>query len=220
MRYQWDFSSVIQYRHVLWEGLIGMAHLALVSVLSAILLGAVIVAARMSKVVPLVGLATLLVAFFRNIPYIVQLFWFFYALPALTQMQATPFYAAFISLTVYGGAYFSEIYRAGINSLDRGQWEAAKAIGMSSTKALRYVILPQAMRRTLPALTTQVIELVKLSTVASSIAYFELLSAGKLIADQELRPIEAYTAVAFILITILMILAFMSSRLEARLARG
>ncbi|WP_163589749.1 ABC transporter permease subunit, partial [Klebsiella pneumoniae] len=85
-------------------------------------------------------------------------------------------------------------------SVERGQWEGARAIGLGHLAVMRYVVLPQALRRMLPPLTSQVIELVKLTTVASTIAYFDLLYAAKLVSDQDLRPLEAYTTVAVILI--------------------
>ncbi|MFT4150391.1 MAG: amino acid ABC transporter permease [Paracoccaceae bacterium] len=219
MTYHWDFSSIIRYRHILIEGIGGMLMLAASAILTAMVVGFVIAMARISTRRLLNWPATVFVAFFRNIPYIVQLFWFFYAMPVLIKMQATPFLAAYLSLSLYGGAYFAEIYRAGIRSLDRGQWEGAKAIGLGWGGMMRYIILPQALRRTIPALTTQTIEMAKLTTVASSIAYFEILYAGKLIADQDLRPIEAYTTVAAVLIAILMVLSWGAARLENRLAR-
>jgi polar amino acid transport system permease protein len=161
--------------------------------------------------------ATIFVNFFRNIPFIVQLFWLFYAIPILTGMQAKPFLAAYIALSLYGGAYFTEIFRAGLQSVEKGQWEAAKAIGLGYASTLNQVIVPQAVRRVLPPLTTQVIELIKLTTVASSISYAELLYSGKLVADQEFRPLEAYTTVAIILILLLCLVATAGAWLENRL---
>lgn len=220
MQYNWDFSSIIRYRHILLDGIQGMLMLASTSILTAMAIGFLVAIGRISTSRLLSWPATAFVAFFRNIPYIVQLFWFFYAMPVVTKMQATPFLAAYLSLSLYGGAYFAEIYRAGIRSLDRGQWEGAKAIGLGWGGVMRYVVLPQALRRTIPALTTQTIEMAKLTTVASSIAYFEILYAGKLIADQDLRPIEAYTTVAAILIAMLMVLSWGAAKLETRLERN
>uniref|UniRef100_UPI0013D338E6 ABC transporter permease subunit n=1 Tax=Acinetobacter baumannii TaxID=470 RepID=UPI0013D338E6 len=74
---------------------------------------------------------------FRNIPFLVQLFWFFYAIPVLTGIQARPFVAAWVALSLYGGAYFGEIYRAGIQSVERGQWEGARAIGLGHLAVMR-----------------------------------------------------------------------------------
>lgn len=175
MTYQWNFSSIVRYRHLLYEGLIGTLQLGAVSLASALLIGILIGLARTSHPRPLRLFAGVYVGFFRNIPFLVQLFWFFYAIPVLTGIQAKPFFASWFALSLYGGAYFGEIYRAGIQSVEKGQWEAARAIGLGYRDLMRDVVLPQAIRRMIPPLTTQAIELVKLTTVASTIAYFELL---------------------------------------------
>lgn len=217
MNYTWDFSSIITYRHILYEGLGGTLLLSIVSVLTAMAIGLVMCLMRTSPSRIARFPSTIFVNFFRNIPFIVQLFWLFYALPILTGMQAKPFLAAYIALSLYGGAYFTEIFRAGLQGVEKGQWEAAKAIGLGYASTLKQVIVPQAVRRVLPPLTTQVIELIKLTTVASSISYAELLYAGKLVADQEFRPLEAYTTVAIILILLLCLVAMAGAWLENRL---
>jgi polar amino acid transport system permease protein len=217
MNYTWDFSSIITYRHILYEGLGGTLLLSIVSVLTAMAIGLLMCLMRTSPSRIARVPATIFVNFFRNIPFIVQLFWLFYAIPILTGMQAKPFLAAYIALSLYGGAYFTEIFRAGLQSVEKGQWEAAKAIGLGYASTLNQVIVPQAVRRVLPPLTTQVIELIKLTTVASSISYAELLYSGKLVADQEFRPLEAYTTVAIILILLLCLVATAGAWLENRL---
>jgi len=217
MNYTWDFSSIIAYRHILYHGLGGTLALAVVSVVTAMAVGLVMCLLRTAPSRALSWPAAAFVNFFRNIPFIVQLFWLFYALPILTGMQAKPFLAAYLALGLYGGAYFTEIFRAGLQSVERGQWEAAKAIGLGYFDSLRKVIVPQAVRRVLPPLTTQVIELIKLTTVASSISYAELLYSGKLVADQEFRPLEAYTTVAAILILLLCLIAGAGAWLEKRM---
>lgn len=217
MTYHWNFNSIIQYRQILYQGLAGTLQLGALSLASALLIGMLIGVLRTSQSAGPRWFAGLYVGFFRNIPFLVQLFWFFYAIPVLTGIQAKPFFASWIALSLYGGAYFGEIYRAGIQSVEKGQWEAARAIGLGSFEVMRSVVLPQAVRRMIPPLTTQAIELVKLTTVASTIAYFELLYSAKLVSDQDLRPLEAYTAVAVILVSILLVLSFIAARLERRL---
>lgn len=217
MTYHWNFSSIIQYRQLLYQGLAGTLQLGAISLLSALLIGIVIGLLRTSQPIGLRLVAGVYVGFFRNIPFLVQLFWFFYAIPVLTGIQAKPFFASWIALSLYGGAYFGEIYRAGIQSVEKGQWEAARAIGLGYFEVMRSVVLPQAIRRMIPPLTTQAIELVKLTTVASTIAYFELLYSAKLVSDQDLRPLEAYTAVAVILVSLLLVLSLVAARLERRL---
>jgi polar amino acid transport system permease protein len=217
MTYHWNFASVIQYRQTLYEGLGGTLQLGALSLFSALVIGILIGVLRTSEFSTLRNVGIVYVGFFRNIPFLVQLFWFYYAIPVLTGIQAKPFVASWIALSLYGGAYFGEIYRAGIQSIEKGQWEAARAIGLGYIEIMRNVVMPQAIQRMIPPLTTQAIELVKLTTVASTIAYFELLYSAKLVSDQDLRPLEAYTAVAFILISLLLVLSFLAARLERRL---
>ena len=217
MTYHWNFTSIIRYRSLLYEGLGGTLQLGVASLLSALLIGILVGLLRTSQPAGQRTIASIYVGFFRNIPFLVQLFWFYYAIPVLTGVQAKPFVAAWIALSLYGGAYFGEIYRAGIQSIEKGQWEAARAIGLGYFEVMRSVVLPQAIRHMIPPLTTQAIELIKLTTVASTIAYFELLYSAKLVSDQDLRPLEAYTSVAVILISILLVLSFLAARLERRL---
>ena len=100
-------------------------------------------------------------------------------------------------------AFSAEIYRAAIQSIDPGQWAAGKAIGMNQTQTMRRIILPVAIKRVLPALTNRGIEVFKMSTLASVVAYVETLNQAKLLADLNFNPIEAYTAVAVIFFVIL-----------------
>lgn len=218
MTYTWDFSSIITYRHLLYQGLGGTLLLSAVSVASAVAIGLVMCLLRTAPSKALSLPATVFVNFFRNIPFIVQLFWLFYAIPVLTGLQAKPFLAAYLALSLYGGAYFTEIFRAGLLGVEKGQWEAAKAIGLGHASTLVRIVVPQAIRRVVPPLTTQVIELIKLTTVASSIAYAELLYAGKLVADQDFRPLEAYTTVAILLILLLSLVSVIGAWFESRLA--
>lgn len=218
MNYKWNFSSILEYRQVLYQGLLGTLQLGALALTTALLIGIAIGLLRTSQSVPARAFGAVYVGFFRNIPFLVQLFWFFYAIPVLTGLQAKPFFASWVALSLYGGAYFGEIYRAGIQSVEKGQLEAARAIGLGYVDVMRDVVLPQAIRRMVPPLTNQAIELIKLTTVASTIAYFELLYAAKLVSDQDLRPLEAYTAAAVILITLLLVLSVVAARLERRIA--
>ena len=136
------------------------------------------------------------VEFFRNTPVLVQILWFYFALPILLPFSISPLAAASLGISLNSAAFSAEIYRGGIQSIDRGQWDGARAIGMSWVQAMRRIILPQALKRMTPALTNRAIEIFKMSTLASAVAYVELLQQGKLIASLNFNPIEAYTAVA------------------------
>ena len=140
--------------------------------------------------------ATVFVEFFRNTPVLVQIIWFYFALPILMPFSISPLAAASLGISLNSAAFSAEIYRGGIQSIDRGQWDGARALGMTFLQAMRRIILPQALKRMTPALTNRAIEIFKMTTLASAIAYVELLQQAKLIASLNFNPIEAYTAVA------------------------
>jgi polar amino acid transport system permease protein len=217
---EWDFSFLVRRYHVILDGLYGTLALAAVTLAVSLLLGIIAGMGRTSRSAAIRAAATCYVEFFRNIPALVQVFWFFYVFPILTGVQENPFISAATALSFYSGAFFAEIYRSGIQSIERSQWDAGKALGFGYFRTMRYIVLPPAIKRMIPALTNQSIEVVKLTTVASTIAYHELLYQGQLLSQTEFRPLEAYTVVAVILIGILVLLSYGSTRLERRLARS
>ncbi len=218
--YQWDYGFLTNNYHLFLNGLLATFQLAFVIAFFALIIGIVVGAARSSRYLALSLPATCYVEFFRNIPALVQVFWFYYALPILTNIQSSAFVASALALTLYNGAYLAEIFRSGIQSMERGQWEAGKAIGLSYTDQMRFIILPQAVRRIVPSLTNQGIEIIKLTTVASTIAFGETLYYAKLLAEQEFRPLEAYTTAAALLVTIILAMSYLVRRLEFRLKQS
>ena len=151
---------------------------------------------------------------------LVQILWFYFALPILMPFEISPLAAAALGISLNSAAFSAEIYRGGIQSIERGQWDGARALGMGWGQAMRRIILPQAIKRMLPALTNRAIEIFKMSTLASAVAYVELLQQGKLIASLNFNPIEAYTAVALIFFVFLWPLVQFTYVLERRLAEG
>lgn len=218
MAYEWDFAFVARYWPLLVDGLIRTLQLAALSILIGFAAGLPIAFARMSRSLLLRGLARVYIEIFRNIPSIIILFWVFYLVPILTGRASQPFLAALIAFSSYAAAYAAEIYRSGVESVDKGQVEAGRAIGFGGPAIMRYIVLPQAIRRIVPALTNEVIDVVKTTALASTIAYPELLAQAKLLSETEYRPLEAYTVAAALFIGVLLILTFASSALEKRLA--
>ncbi|WP_040818123.1 amino acid ABC transporter permease [Litoreibacter arenae] len=138
------------------------------------------------------------VEFIRAIPLLPMLFWVFYGLPIVFKsmglnIQIDPFWGAIITLALSDSAFTAEIYRAGIQSIAKGQTEAAKTIGLSYIQTMRYVILPQAIRRILPPLANQFIYIVKMSAFASVIGMQELTRRANELVVTEYRPLEIYT---------------------------
>ena len=164
--------------------------------------------------------ATAFVEFFRNTPVLVQILWFYYALPILLPFEISPLTAAALGISLNSAAFSAEIYRGGIESIDRGQAEAARALGMTGAQAMRRIVLPQALRRMLPALTNRGIEIFKMTTLASAIAYVELLQQGKLLASLNFNPIETYTVIAVVFFLCLFPLVQATYALERRLGRS
>ncbi|NKB50772.1 MAG: ABC transporter permease subunit [Rhizobiaceae bacterium] len=203
MNHSWDFATIFQNWPVLWVGLKGTLFIFLVTVVLGLAGGLVVGVCRYAKSQALKWPAMAFVEVFRNTPVLVQIIWFYYAFPILTGIEVNPFLAAVLGISLNTMAFSAEIYRAGIQSVEPGQWEAGKAIGMTYNQTLRRIILPVAIKRVLPALTNRGIEVFKMSTLASVVAYVETLNQAKLIADLNFNPIEAYTAVAVIFFVVL-----------------
>lgn len=203
MDYNWDFASIIQNWPALWVGIKGTVFIFFITVVLGLGGGLVVGILRYSRLTILSWPARIFVEIFRNTPVLVQIIWFYYAFPILTGIDVNPFLAAVLGISLNTMAFSAEIYRAGIQSIDPGQWEAGKAIGMNYMQTMRRIILPISIKRVLPALTNRGIEVFKMSTLASVIAYVETLNQAKLIADNNYNPIEAYTAVAIIFFVIL-----------------
>jgi polar amino acid transport system permease protein len=151
---------------------------------------------------------------------LVQILWFYFALPIMLPIGISSFWAAALGISLNSAAYSAEIYRAGIQSIEPAQWEAARALGMSLSQGLRRIILPQAFRRILPALTNRGIEIFKMTTLASVVAYAELIHQGKLIASLNFNPLETYLVVAVVFFAFLYPLVLATYALERRLARS
>ncbi|MEM7042191.1 MAG: amino acid ABC transporter permease [Pseudomonadota bacterium] len=203
MQHSWDFVTIIENWPVLWVGIKGTVLIFVVTVVLGLGGGLVVGMGRYAQSPALRWPAAVFVEVFRNTPVLVQIIWFYYAFPILTGIEVNPFLAAVLGISLNTMAFSAEIYRAGIQSIDPGQWEAGKAIGMSYGQTMRRIILPVAIKRVLPALTNRGIEVFKMSTLASVVAYVETLNQAKLIADLNFNPIEAYTAVALIFFVVL-----------------
>ncbi|MEP2530028.1 amino acid ABC transporter permease [Shimia sp.] len=220
MGYNWDFATIFQNWYVFWVGLKGTLLMFGVTVVLGMSGGLVVGVMRYIKAPIAAWPARAFVEVFRNTPVLVQIIWFYYAFPILTGVETTPFMAAVLGISLNTMAFSAEIYRAGIQSIDKGQWEAGKAIGMDFAQTMRRVILPVALKRVLPALTNRGIEVFKMSTLASVVAYVETLNQAKLIADLNYNPIESYTAVAVIFFVVLYPVVQATYVIERKLSRS
>ncbi|MGV7213825.1 amino acid ABC transporter permease [Bradyrhizobium sp. UFLA05-112] len=217
MRYTWDFSPVWNNAGFLLGGLLNTLWLSACAIVLGMAIGLVLGLMRLAKSRALSLAATAIIEFYRNTPPLVHFFWYFYGLPIVTGVSLSPFSAALLALSVQSGAFFAEVFRGGIVSIEKGQWEAARALGMNYTQLMWRIILPQAMRRMVPPLMERSFELVKTTALAATVAYGELLYRAMTVASQSFRPLETYTAVAAIFFTVLLAASLVMRRVEARL---
>jgi len=157
------------------------------------------------------------VEMFRAVPILVMLLWVFYGVPTLTGLQLTVFSASLVAIALCDSAFEAEIFRAGIQSIDRGQREAARALGLHSWQEMRLVVLPQAIRRILPPLANQFIYIVKMSSLASVIGLGELTRKANELNVTVFRPLEIYTFLVLEYLVLIVIISALVRTLERRL---
>lgn len=153
----------------------------------------------------------------RGTPLYTQLLLVVFGVPQALDIQLDEFTAAVITFGINSAAYVSEIVRAGIQSVDKGQMEAARSLGMSRARAMRHVILPQAFRRIIPPLVNEGITIVKESSLVGTVALVELTRVATLISSRTFKPFTAYVGAALVYLVMTTILARLASRLERRL---
>jgi polar amino acid transport system permease protein len=218
--YRPDFSDVLANIDLLARGIWVTLALWTIAYAFGLAAGLFIGLARGSARRALNWPATGWIELFRNTPVLVQLVWFYYAFPVLTGVQLAAFTAAAIGLSLNTSAYCAEIFRGGIQSIVRGQWDAGRAIGMTGPTVLRRIILPQAIRRMVPAFTNRGIELAKTTAIASVITVHELMYEARLLSANIYRPVEVLTTVALIYFVVIYPGTLLSYRLEARFGRA
>jgi polar amino acid transport system permease protein len=193
-----DWSVVWTHRGALIDATGMTILLAVATMAIALPCGACVAALRLYGWGPLRALAASYVEFFRNLPLILVVYWAFYVLPILTGFGLSPFLTGLAALALNVTAYNAETFRAGINSIRRGQVEAAMALGMSRVQALRRVVIPQALRRILPILASTWVSLFKDTSLVSVIAVTELAYVSMQVRAQTFRVLEMLSAMAAI----------------------
>lgn len=219
MGYVWNWSAVWDYRQVFVRGVGVTMQLTLGALLIGLALGLLLGLMRSSRLRVLRWPAAVYVDVFRSTPILVQLVWIYYALPILSGVQLGNVPAAAVGIGLHAAAYIAEIFRAGIASIDRGQSDAAKSLGMSYGQAMRRIILPQAVRRMVPPFINEFATLMKLTTLGSVLAVNELLHEAENLINNTYRPLEVYTAVAVVFGVLIYPFIWLSQRLEQRWAR-
>ena len=193
-----DWSVVWQHRDALVVGTATTILLTVATMAIALPCGIAVAVMRLYGWAPVRTLATAYVELFRNLPLILVVYWAFYVMPILTGIGLSPLATGLAALALNVTAYTAETFRAGINSIRRGQVEAAMALGMSRLQALRRVIVPQAVRRILPVLASTWVSLFKDTSLVSVIAVSELAYVAMQVRAQTFRVLEMLTAMAAI----------------------
>jgi polar amino acid transport system permease protein len=220
MHYQWDFWFLLRYTPLLWKGVLVTLAYTVGTIFLGLVIGLLVGLGRLSRSrllnIPLMAF----IEAFRCTPLLVQIVWFYYALPVLLGVQIPAVVAATLTLSLYTGAFYAEIFRGGIISIEQGQWDAAHALGMSRWQRMRLIVLPQAVRRMIPPFVNQSITQLKNTSLVSVIAVPDLLYNGTLITGDTYRPLEVYTVVALVYFAMLFPSTLLAQAYERRLAKG
>ena len=211
-----NFELMAQAMPLLLMGAGVTIKITAISVLLGILIGLFIGIARIStnRVIHLV--AAVYVDFLRGTPLLVQIFLVYFALPVVTGQRIDPFLAAIAACSINSSAYVAEIFRAGIQSIDAGQMEAGRSLGMTWTQTMRYIIVPQAARRVIPPLGNEFIALLKDSSLVSVIGFEELTRRGQLIIARTYASLEIWLCVAIIYLAMTVSISRLVAWLERR----
>ena len=196
----------------------GTLRLAVPAIVLGFVLGIFIGLARLAQA-PWVRLpATVYVEFFRGVPLVMVIFWIWFVIPQLLRLPIPEYGVALTAFVIFEAAYFGEIVRAGVQSVPRGQVEAARALGLSGAQGMRHVVLPQALRNMIPSLVTQMIVLFKDTSLASIIGYVDLTKAAQIVNNREIKPFELYLFIAVVYWICTYSMSRLAQRLERRLA--
>jgi polar amino acid transport system permease protein len=214
MGYHWQFGVLSEYWVVFVHGAVVTAELTGFAFALALVLGLFLALGRLSESPFIRAPVAVYVEFFRSTPALVQLVWIYYAMPILTGIKFNSLVSVGIGLGLHTAAYYCEVFRAGILAVERGQVDAAKAVGMRRAQLMRRVILPQAVRQMIPPFINETASLIKLTTLGSVLAVSELLHASNNLITTTYRPLEIYTALALIFAAIIYPIVYLSRRLE------
>ena len=215
--YDWDFATVWQYKGVLLSAGLVTLKLILLTMLVGIIVGFVLANVRMTRRRVLAMVAMALIEFLRAVPPLVLLIWVYYCIPILVDVRLSAFQTGVLALGLYSAAFYAEIFRAGIQSIERGQIEAGLAVGMTAPQVLRRITLPVAFMRVFPPFVSQSALVIKNTVLVSAIAVGELLYEGQRLSIHTFRPLEILTVVALMFIAIIMPLTLSANALEARI---
>jgi glutamate/aspartate transport system permease protein len=202
----------------IWKGLVFSVQLTLIAMVGGIIIGTILALMRLSGKKWLVMAAAFYVNTLRSIPLVMVILWFFLLIPLLIGKSLGAELSAIITFTVFEAAYYSEIMRAGIQSVSKGQVNAGYAVGMTYKQCMQLIVLPQAFRNMLPVLLTQTIILFQDTSLVYAIGAYDLLKGFEVAGKNFNRPVEAYLFAAVVYFVICFSLSMLVRRLQNKIA--
>ena len=214
--YEWDFRVAFFHPELWLKALAVTVGYAGATTALGLILGVVLGMTLLSRYWIMRAPVSAFVQVFRCTPLLIQIIWFYYALPVAVRISIPAWLAAGMGMTFYMAAFSAEIFRAGIMSIDRGQWQAAKAIGMMPWQVMSRIVLPQATRRMMPPFVNQSVLQLKNTSLLSIIAVPDLMYQAQVFVSDTFRPLEIYTTLGVIYLIILYPMQKLAKRLERR----
>ena len=211
-----DFQLIIDSLPLLFQGACVTVQITAISVGLGLFFGLFIGIAQISRVAIFRVPAKIYVDFLRGTPLLVQIFMIYFALPMLIGTRIDPLIAAIVACSINSSAYIAEIFRAGIQSIDKGQMEAGRSLGLNWSQTMRFIIIPQAFKRIIPPLGNEFIAMLKDSSLVSVIGFEELTRQGQLVIASTYGAMEIWTAVALIYLIMTMPITRLVAYLEKR----
>jgi len=218
MEYTFQFSVIRDNWAYLLQGAWITVSVTAVALAAGLIIGLVLGMTRLSKRKWVSLPALCYVEIFRNTPALVQLMWVYYALPVLTGIELNAVVSCTVALSLNISAYLGEIFRGGIQSIDRGQVEASRSLGMSYGQTMRKIVLPQAIRRMIPPFVNETVALIKYSSLVSILGVADLTYQANVLSTTTFRPMEIFSFIAIVYLVICAALSYSAQRIERRLA--
>ena len=201
----------------LLSGLTTTIFISLISIFISMILGMLVALPSLSKNKFLSYFNIAYVEIVRAVPLLVLILWVYYGLPIMTGISFSPFVSGIIALSISESAFQAEIFRAGINSIRKAQWEAGSSLGLSFLNKLRFVIMPQAIKNILPAIGNQFVYVLKMSSLVSIIGIGDLTRKANELVVTTYRPLEIYTFLIFEYLILILIVSYFVRKLEKKL---
>ncbi len=216
---EFDTSVIFENLHFLIEGMQTTLILTVIAIGGGLVLGTLLALARLAPFKPLSFIAGTYVNFFRSMPLILVIFWFYFLVPHIVGRPVGGFYSVLVAFVMFEAAYYCEIMRAGIQSVRKGQIYAGQALGLTYAQNMRFVVLPQAFRNMVPILMTQAIILFQDTSLVYVVGVKDFLVSADLVANRENRILEMFTTVALVYFVICLSGSLLVKRLQRKFAQ-